>query len=230
MDEMASALAHELNQPLASILNYCSGSAIRMRSKKWSAGDITGSLEHISEEAKRAVRIIRRVADFVRKSGSEESRVSVNDIARSICLLAEAQAHEVGTFILVNLSDSLPEVMAQRTDIEHVVLNLVRNGIESVAGLNSEKREVIIHTSMAGRNTVEVAVSDTGPGVLAEIRDQVFDPFFSTKPNGMGMGLAISRSIVERHGGRLWADPPGDGGATFRFTLPITMTAKQHVA
>lgn len=134
------------------------------------------------------------------------------------------------TFIQVNLSDSLPEVTVQKIEIEHVVLNLVRNGIESVASLNSEKREVIIHTSMVGRNTLELSVSDTGRGVPAEIYDEVFDPFFSTKPNGMGMGLAISRSIVERHGGRLWADPPGHGGATFRFTLPITTTAKQHVA
>ena len=230
MDEMASALAHELNQPLASILNYCRGSAIRMRSKKWSAGDIAGSLEHISEEAERAVRIIRHMADFARKSELEESRVSINDIVRSICPLVEAEAHEVDTIIQVNLSDSLPEVTVQKIEIEHVVLNLVRNGIESVASLNSEKREVIIHTSMVGRNTLELAVSDTGRGVPAEIYDEVFDPFFSTKPNGMGMGLAISRSIVERHGGRLWADPPGHGGATFRFTLPITMTAKQHVA
>lgn len=223
MGEMASGIAHELNQPLAAITNYARGCTRRIKSGAGEPDQILSALEEIAVQAMRAGEIIRRLRRFVRKGESRRHPVDLNELARDVAGFVEADAREHGVRIQLALEPSVPPVRGDGTEIEQVVLNLVRNAIEAVSAQEPDRRHLLLRTTMAGNGTIEVSVTDNGVGLSADIRDKIYDPFFSTKAGGVGMGLSISRSIVEAHGGRIWATANPDRGTTFHVALPLDL-------
>ncbi len=221
MGEMASSLAHELNQPLAAVANYCMGCVTRLGSGSYRAEELLAAMQKASFQAERAGKIIRRMRDFVRKREPNRARVPLAEIVDEAIGFAEIEARKAGVGIRVDIPQDLPPVYADKIMIEQVVLNLVKNGIDSMQLTAAEQRELTLSARANGGRTVEVAVADRGHGISAEQADRLFAPFYTTKPEGMGMGLNICRSIVEFHDGRLWAQPNAGGGSVFYFTLPV---------
>ncbi len=227
MGEMAASLAHELNQPLHAVKNYARGSVRRLLKKDEKDEELLSALWQISEEANRAAEIIRRVRGFVRKRDFQVSKLSVNGLVEEVLLLSKAELQRRRAAVVVVLAPDLPAVVGDPIQIEQVMLNLVRNGLEAmddVPELRGGPR-LWIKTGRHGDGHVEVSVQDRGKGIGENDLEKIFEPFFTTKPEGLGMGLAISRSIVQAHGGRLWASASEDQGCTFHFTLPTAATA-----
>jgi len=220
--EMAAGLAHEINQPLSAILSYAKGTARRLRAGTGQPAELLEAMEEIAKQALRADQIIRRLRSFTRKGEPQRENADLNILVREVAHLAEADARGHGVSIHLKLATPMPTVCVDRLQIEQVILNLVRNGLEAMRNPTPERSVLSIETSICGETTVEIAVNDLGEGLDPERSDKMFDPFFTTKPDGMGMGLSISRTIIEAHGGRLWASSNSHCGATFRFTLPLT--------
>jgi PAS domain S-box-containing protein len=222
MGEMATGIAHELNQPLSAIANFSRGCIRRLRSGGMSPAELIEPLEEVCAQAERAGDILRHVRDFVRKSEPQLKPMDVNQIVRAVVKFTEHEARQHRTLVHLKLDPHLPKVQADAIMIEQVICNLVRNAVEAMAEANSPRREVSIHTRPFGARAIEIEIADTGPGIDEAVIDQVFDQFFTTKHQGVGMGLAISRSIVEAHGGEVRAETARGGGAILRFTLKLS--------
>ncbi len=220
MGEMASGLAHELNQPLTAIVNYSRGCMRRLAAGRESPDSLAGAMEEIVNEAERAAEVMRRIREFVRKGELQLLPMSVNEAVRNVARMIESETKRRGVEMRLLLGEALPPVLADMIQIEQVVLNLVRNALDAMDNANSRPKLLRVETSRTPNRGAEVSVRDTGPGLSPDQRDDVFNPFFTTKHDGMGMGLSISRSIVEAHGGRLIAENIAGGGACFRFGLP----------
>jgi C4-dicarboxylate-specific signal transduction histidine kinase len=217
MGEMASAIAHEVNQPLAALRT--NAQACRRLLAAGNAGDdLAGALERIAAQAERAGGIIARLRGFMARDAGETMAVDPNYLIAEVVDLVRAEAEASGVRLQLGLAPALPQVEVDCIQIEQVLFNLVRNGIEALEQSGGD-REVAIETRHDSRDVV-VSVRDSGPGVPAALADRVFEAFFTTKPSGMGVGLAISRSIAEAHGGRLWLDAGAEGGAAFHLALP----------
>jgi len=227
MGEMASSLAHELNQPLSAIANYCMGSVNRLKTGDYRQEDILAAMEKASTQAERAGKIIRRTREFVKKSEPNRAPVALAEIVEEAIGFADIEARKAAVGIRVDIPPDLPPVFADRIMIEQVVLNLVKNGIEAMQQAHAIERELCISARRDESGMVEVAVADRGHGIGEEEAEKLFAPFYTTKKEGMGMGLNICRSIVEFHDGRLWAQPNPGGGSVFRFTLPIRIETVQ---
>ncbi|MGH7788420.1 MAG: sensor histidine kinase [Candidatus Binatia bacterium] len=224
MGEMASGLAHEINQPLAAIVNYAQGSSRRLRNDASEVAAVLPVVDAIAAEALRAGEIIRRLRNMVRKEAPRQDWFDLNALVVETLHLLEPEARQRGVLLRTELAPDLPAVMGDSIQIEQVLLNLVRNAIEALADV-SGRSEVLVVARLVSGEALELSVRDTGPGLPADAPDRVFDAFFSTKSGGLGMGLSISRTIVEAHHGRLWATPNAEGGTTFRLTLPIAEPA-----
>ena len=228
--EMAAALAHEVNQPLAAVAG-----AVRAARRMLAASapdrppppaEVQDALDLAAGQSLRAGQIIKRLRGLVAKGEAEE--MGSEDLPRLVeeaAALALAGGKASGVAIAFRLDPALPPVLADRIQIEQVLVNLVRNAFEAMVdeagdGGGSARRELVVAAEAAGPDAVEVSVADTGPGLAPEVAERPFDPFTSTKPGGMGIGLSICRTIVEAHGGRIWAEPNPGGGTVFRFTLP----------
>ena len=221
--EMASTIAHELNQPLSAIASYTTGCLNLLEGEVSPAvarEEVRVALRKTAEQTQRAGRIIRRVHDFVRKSEPTRSPVRMNAVVEEAVGFADAEARKRRVRIHARLADVDPELQADRLLLQQVVLNLLRNAMDAMAATPPERREIDVATE-AGSGSVTVSIADRGCGIPAEVRAQLFQPFFTTKPEGMGMGLNICRSIIEFHRGRVWAEPHPEGGAVFSFTLPV---------
>ncbi|MDB5655979.1 MAG: sensor signal transduction histidine kinase [Tardiphaga sp.] len=219
MGEMASALAHELNQPLASISNYMNGSRRLLEASTDPNGQkIQHALNKAAEQAVRAGQIIRRLRDFVSRDESEKRDESLAKLIEEAGALGLTGSREQGVTLRFQLDPANDRVMVDRVQIQQVLVNLFRNGVEAMQ--NAPRQELSVSNSAVGDDMIEITVSDTGSGFSDEAAAKLFQTFFTTKPTGMGVGLSISRSIVEAHGGKLWAETNASGGATFRFTLP----------
>ncbi|MBN9696003.1 MAG: PAS domain S-box protein [Zoogloea sp.] len=221
MGEMASTLAHELNQPLAAIANYSKGCVNRLQSGDYRQEDILAAMLKASAQAERAGKIIRRVRQFVKKSEPRRHPVSLAAIVDDAIGFVEIDARRLGAQVLSQLPDDLPPVFADAVMVEQVVLNLVKNGIEAMAETPADDRFVTVSARLITAGQVEVSIADRGHGLSDEARERLFSPFYTTKTEGMGMGLNICRSIVEFHEGHLWVDSNPAGGCIFRFTLPL---------
>jgi two-component system sensor kinase FixL len=219
MGEMASALAHELNQPLSAISNYMKGSRrLLAASTDANAPKIETALDRAAEQAIRAGDIIRRLRNFVAREASEKRVESLSKLLEEAGALGLTGAREQGVILRFNLDPTCDLVLADRVQIQQVLVNLFRNALEAMAG--STHRELIATNARAADDMIEIAVSDTGHGFGHDGQANLFQPFFTTKETGMGVGLSISRTIIDTHGGRMWAETNEAGGATFRFTLP----------
>jgi len=223
MGEMASGLAHELNQPLCAILNYANACLRMIKRQADESGELIVPIEQIATQAERAGEIIRRIRGLVAKRRPHTSAVDINDIVREVVGMEKSEANLKGITIQTELGEDTPQVLADSVEIEEVILNLVRNAFDAMSDRLVERREVTITTCTTECGEVEICVRDTGKG-LAGLGEQIFDSFFTTKVDGLGIGLSISRTIVELHGGKLWAESNPDCGASFRFTLPVKGT------
>lgn len=218
LGEMASTLAHELNQPLTAATSFLNGARRLLDGGK--PGDIStarGAIESAAEQMLRAGRIIKKLREFVARGETDRQPENLAKLVEEASALALVGAKETGTQVSFAFDPAVGLVLADRIQIQQVILNLVRNAIEAMQ--EAEKRELVVSTQWIDLQTVEIAVSDTGPGIAPEIAENLFQPFMTTKPQGMGVGLSISRTIVEAHGGRLWAEPNPGGGTIFHLTL-----------
>jgi two-component system sensor kinase FixL len=227
MGEMASTLAHELNQPLTAIANYMKGSSrIVSEIQSERAGLLKSALDKSAEQAIRAGQIIRRLRDFVARGESERSIESLSKIIEEASALALVGAKESGIHIRMRLEPEGDLAVVDRIQIQQVLLNLMRNAIDAMK--QSPRKELTITQHVPADGMVVVSVADTGPGIDPEIRAQLFQPFMTTKPDGLGVGLSISRTIIDAHGGKLWVDDNPERGATFRFSLPIAHATRDE--
>jgi two-component system sensor kinase FixL len=217
LGEMASALAHELNQPLSAAANFINGSSRLLAETPPKLDRLKPALEQANDQLLRAGQIIRRLRDFVSKRETERRPENLRQLLEEAGALAMVGAKDIGVRLSYDLAPDLDRVLVDKVQIQQIVLNLMRNGIDAMEGF--PKREMKVSARQAGDQTIEVSVSDTGPGVSPSVADQLFQPFVTTKADGMGVGLSISRTIAEAHGGRIWVESRPGEGATFRFTL-----------
>jgi C4-dicarboxylate-specific signal transduction histidine kinase len=211
-------LAHELNQPLAAITSYSDASLKQLQRGELPQDRLAQNLEHISVQAQRAGRVIRELRAFLAKDESTRARTDLNAVVGRAAELVAAEARARGVQINLELADDLRAVTAADIQVEHVLVNLARNGIEAVRDSGATTGVVAIQTRSDGMATV--TVRDSGPGLSPDLVEKLFEPFYTTKRDGLGMGLRISRSVIESHGGRIWAEASTAGGI-FHFTLPL---------
>ncbi len=224
LGEMASALAHELNQPLSAVANYLKGSSRLLNAPEIPRDMLKEAIDLAGEQALRAGDIIRRLRDFVARGETERRIESLHKLIEEAGALALVGAKEHGVSVRFRFDPKVDLVLADRVQVQQVVLNLIRNAIEAMEDTATKMLEVRIED--AGEHMARVMVSDTGAGLAPEVADQLFQPFVTTKRTGMGVGLSISRTIVEAHGGRIWAEPNPGGGTRFCFTL-MTVDEKE---
>jgi PAS domain S-box-containing protein len=227
MGEMASAIAHEINQPLTAIANYAYACIRLLRGGQASGGEALEVMQRVAAEAERAGEVVRKMRSFVRGEEGQVTALDANFLVGEVLRLAAPEARQSGVELVPALGEGLPEVLADSIQIQQVLLNLVRNAVEAIVAGDCAERAVRIETARADPGYVEIRVVDTGPGLAPEALEKVFEPFYTTKADGIGIGLALSRSIVDAHGGRLWAISSPGRGASFHLTLPIAAAPEE---
>jgi two-component system sensor histidine kinase TtrS len=220
LGEMASNIAHELNQPLAAITNYAEGMTRFIDGGRSDPAFLRDGARGILGQSERAASIIRRIRGFVRRRESTREEIDLDEVVRDTLALFEGLTARRGIALRVFFAGDLPKVSADRVEIEQVLLNLLQNAVDAMVDHEDRERGITVRTSRDGP-AVKVAVRDHGPGLTPATEARLFETFFTTKPQGLGLGLSICRTIVESHGGRLWAANNPDGGLTMRFTLPV---------
>jgi len=219
LGETTASIAHEINQPLGAIVinaNAC----LRWLTAS-NVAEARQSAERIRADAHRAGEIINRIRSFAKKASPQKDWMHINHTVRDVIALARSELEQNRIALETQLSDTVqPLIFADRIQLQQVILNLIMNAVEAMSEMSGGPRQLLIRTDANESGGIVVAVRDSGPGLKPEDLHRLFTPFYTTKPQGMGMGLAICRSIIEAHGGRLWATANLDRGATFRFTLP----------
>lgn len=219
--ELAANLAHQLNQPLAAIVAYTQACLALLRQANTDPRVLTGTLDEIVNQGLRAGEIIRHLRELVQKHPAAQTALDLNALIRSVVRYAQTELNQAGVSLRLVLADPLPDALADDIQIQLVLLSLIRNAIESMGEQADGPHNLTVSTSSADPDEVVVVVCDTGPGFRLEMEEELFRPFFTTKPSGMGLGLSVSRSIIESQGGQLWATLNPDGGAAFHFSLPV---------
>jgi PAS domain S-box-containing protein len=219
MGELAATIAHEVNQPLTAITNNSNACLRQLAGRGLEPDVLRGTLEEIVTDGTRASAVVARIRAFIRKAPAEQNELDVNEVIQEVLALTGRDLHENRVQIERQLTEPLPLVLADRVQLQQVLLNLILNGIEAMTAVTDRPRLLSVQSRIDESGNVLVAVGDSGPGLGLEA-DRAFAPFFTTKANGMGMGLSISRSVVEAHGGRLWATS-NSPGAVFYFTVPV---------
>ena len=221
MGELTALIAHEINQPLAAVVTNANACL------RWLMGPIPNldeareALARITRDGNRASDVIGRIRALVKKSGTEKARLDLNEAIQEVVGLVQSEIQKSGVTLQMELADDLPQILGNRVQLQQVILNLVMNGIEAMDTVTHRPREILIRSCEHESDQLLIAVQDSGVGIDSQNLGKIFDAFYTTKSQGMGMGLAISRSIVENHGGRLWAVPNDSPGATFQFTLDV---------
>lgn len=220
--EMASSLAHELNQPLTVILGYAGVCLDMVRSAPGAWGKMSGHLEAVCNQAKRAGEIIRRLRAYARKRQEVQRQlVEINPLVREAVEMTRFELRRAGVEAQLALAEGLPAVLIDPVQIQQVLTNWLQNALEAMEGVPADQRRLLLRTGLAEEGGVRVSMTDGGRGVEPEVADRMFESFFTTKPRGLGLGLAICRSIIEMHGGQITAKANADRGMTFEFVLPV---------
>ena len=226
MGQLASALAHEINQPLGAILRNAEAAELFLQEPSPDLEEIRAILADIRKDDQRAGSVIDRMRGLLKRQNLEKRLVNAGELVGDVVALVRSDAAVRHVKLELAVADHLPAVCGDAVHLQQVLLNLIFNGMDAIDEAKSGDRRVSVTASINGAQAVEIAVSDSGHGIPADKLTHIFDPFFTTKPKGMGMGLPISRTIIEAHSGRIWAENRPEGGASFRFTLPI---AKEDV-
>ncbi len=219
LGEMAASIAHEVDQPLSGVvinakacLRFLTGAAPNL-------DEVRDGLQAIARDGRRASDVIARIRALARRTVTEKGPLDINEVIREVVALAEGAVRRMGARLRTELAGDLPRVLGDRVELQQVVLNLLLNGLDAMHAVAGRPRELVVSTQREARNRVRVAVQDTGSGIDPQLAERIFEAFYTTKRDGLGMGLSISRSIVEQHGGRLWAAPNDGPGTTFYFTV-----------
>jgi C4-dicarboxylate-specific signal transduction histidine kinase len=218
--ELTASIAHEVNQPLAAVVANADACVAWLSRETPDLAEARSAAERATQGATRASEVIVRIRSLITKATPEKSKVQINQVIEQTAAVAERQAANNHVAIKLELSPDLPVVVGDSIQLQQVILNLVVNGIEAMTTVTDRPKMLILRTEPENKNQIRVSVQDTGIGLTEEVKGRLFEPFFTTRSKGMGMGLSISRSIIEAHGGRLWAESNGSDGATFQFTLP----------
>jgi len=219
LGDLTVAITHELNQPLTAIRANAQATK-RLLAHGVRRDELEEVLDDIAHDSKRAADLIVRLANLFKRRELEKLPVDVNQVVRDFQVIADTETRRAGARLVLRLLPGLPQIMADAVQLQQVLLNLVRNAAEAMAGIAPAAREVQITTVATSPREVTVSVEDSGPTIADTVFERLFSPFYTTKADGLGMGLAISRSIVEAHAGRLWAERRSAGGLLMRFTLP----------
>jgi PAS domain S-box-containing protein len=219
MGELAASIAHEVNQPLTAVTNNANACLRLHADRNLDPEVLRRVLEEIVADGNRASAVIARIRGFIKKAPAEKSELDVNEVIPEVLALVGPELQKNQVSVACDLKEALPLVLADRVQLQQVLLNLVVNGIEAMTAVTERPRKLVVQSQIDESGELMVTVRDSGTGLSSEA-DRVFTPFFTTKTHGMGMGLSISRSLVEGHGGRLWATPNSPHGAVFSFTLP----------
>lgn len=218
--ELTASIAHEVNQPLAAIVANADACVAWLGLESPNLVEARAAAERTILGATRASEVISRIRSLINKAAPERAPVHLNEVIRESIALAESQASRYDVSVEIELATGLPVVLGDRIQLQQVILNLMLNGIESMSGVTTRPRRLIIRSRTEEDDGITISIEDSGVGVSAENMPRLFEPFFTTRSQGIGMGLAISRSIVEAHGGRLWAESNVNQGSVFQFTLP----------
>jgi signal transduction histidine kinase len=218
--ELTASIAHEINQPLASIATNCDACIAWLAPEDLDLAEARAAAERAALGATRASEVIRRIRSLISNAPIEKIPLQVNELITEVVDLTAHQAETFGVSIVQELQPSLSRIPGDRIQLQQVVLNLLMNAIEATTSINDRPRRVTINTQELASGDVQTSVADTGIGISEELMARLFEPFFTTRTSGIGMGLAISRSIIEAHGGRIWADSSQGQGSVFHFTIP----------
>jgi PAS domain S-box-containing protein len=220
MGQLTASIAHEVNQPIAAVVTNAQAALRWLNMQPPDPVEVRQALDRIVSNGRRAGDVIGRIRALVTKAPPRKDKLDINDTIREVIALTRSELHRTGTLLQTQLADGLPLVPGDRIELQQVMLNLILNAVEAMSGSDEGSRELLISTEDDGANGVRIAVRDWGPGLKPEGLDRLFDAFYTTKPGGMGMGLSICRSIIEAHGGRVWATTNVPKGAVLQFTLP----------
>ena len=221
MGAMAASIAHEINQPLSALIGSAQAGLRWIGQSPPSIYEATESFKQIRRDGKRATEVVEGIRAMFKSGEASRSLLDLNQLINEVLRLADGQLQRRAVIVHTELSEQLTPLMASRVQLQQVLFNLVTNAIEAMAAVISRKRVMKIKSELRGSGEVQVTVEDSGKGIDPQNVEQIFSSFFTTKREGMGMGLSICRSIIESHGGRLWATEGNPYGATFQFTLPI---------
>jgi C4-dicarboxylate-specific signal transduction histidine kinase len=221
LGELTASIAHEVNQPLAGVVANAESGLRWLRRETPDLDAACRSLEWIIDDGHRASEVIRRVRSLANKASVEKLPLDVNDVTREVIALVQRELTSHRVSLRTELAPALPMILGDRVQLQQVIINLVMNGNEAMQAVMDRPRELVIRSRQDEAQQVLLSVTDCGVGISVEAADRLFNPFFTTKSSGMGMGLSICRSIVETHGGRLWATANVPHGATLQFTLPV---------
>jgi two-component system sensor kinase FixL len=219
--ELTTSVAHELNQPLGAILSNAEAAEMFLQANPPALDEVRDILADIRKDDQRASEVIKRMRGLLRKHELAPQSIEINEAVEEVLKVLSVNASARKVAMKFDRTTDLPRIWCDPVHFQQVVLNLVLNGMEAMAGLPEEKREVIIRTRPGDNGTVKIAVADSGPGIPVDRLPKLFEPFFTTKKEGMGMGLSIARTIVEAHHGQIWAENNSEVGATFYFTVPV---------
>jgi PAS domain S-box-containing protein len=225
LGELAASIAHEVNQPLAAVVANAEACLRWLDRGTPDLGAARRSVECIIEDGNRAGEVIRRVRALANKTDIEKAPLDINDVVKEVIALVQGELVSHRVSLRTELAPVLPMILGDRVQLQQVIINLVMNGIEAMRSVADRPRELVVRSGQDEPRQALISVADCGVGIAAENVDRLFNPFFTTKSGGMGMGLSICRSIMEAHGGRLWATATGPHGATFQFTLPVNADA-----
>jgi PAS domain S-box-containing protein len=218
--QLTASIAHEVNQPIAAVVTNAHAALRWLNMQPSDPEEVRQALDRIVKAGRRAGDVISRMRALVRKAPPRNDPLDINEVIREVIALTRSELDRTGTELQTRLADGLPLVPGDRIQLQQVMVNLILNAVEAMSGSDEGSRELLISTEEDGANGVRIAVRDWGPGLKPESLDRLFDAFYTTKPDGMGMGLSICRSIIEAHGGRVWATANVPQGAVFQFTLP----------
>jgi C4-dicarboxylate-specific signal transduction histidine kinase len=221
LGELVASIAHEVNQPIAATVTNAQAALRWLRFDPPKLDEVQRTLERIVRNAARAGDVVQRIRNLVKKAPLRDDRVDINAAIREVVELTRSEAMKNGVLVRTELADSVPPVRGDRVELQQVILNLVINAVEATSALTEGPRELQIVTGRIEPDHALIAVRDTGPGLAPAVEENLFKAFHTTKPNGLGLGLSICRSIVESRGGRMWATANTPRGAVFQFTLPV---------
>jgi C4-dicarboxylate-specific signal transduction histidine kinase len=219
MGELTGSIAHEVNQPIASAFTNAQAGLRWLGRQPPDLDEVRQAFDRIVENAGRAGEVIGRIRALIKKTPAQQDLLAINGPIREVIELTRNEAMKNRVLVTAELADGLPLVRGDRVQLQQVMLNLILNAIEALSGVGEDERAVLIRTEQERTGAVLVTVRDTGPGLDLQSIERIFEAFYTTKPSGMGMGLSICRSIIEAHGGRLWASAHEPRGAVFQFTL-----------
>ena len=223
LGQLTASIAHEVNQPIAATVTNAQAALRWLRLDPPDLDEVRQALDRIVRDGVRAGAVVQRIRSLSKKASPHDDRVDINAAAREVIELTRSETMKNGVSVRTELTEGLPLIRGDRVQLQQVIVNLILNAVEAMSGMKEGTRELLITTGRSDSGEILVLVGDSGPGLPPAVQDNLFKAFYTTKPSGLGLGLSICRSIVEGHGGRLWASANAPRGAVFQFTLPVQL-------